>query len=143
MVHIQFILCVVIWNRDTSLLFFIIWKFFAFILNIILKFSNVNTYLILINIIEFILRTFGRRRNHSLILILMIIMNEIFIVDVSAVNLLINLLHRANWLIHLICLKRFILKTTSYWNPCIWFKINIVLISVEYRWFLLRNLIIF
>ena len=143
MVHIQFILCVVIWNRDTSLLFFIIWKFFAFILNIILKFSNVNTYLILINIIKFILRTFGRRWNHSLILILMIIMNEIFIVDVSAVNLLINLLHRANWLIHLICLKRFILKTTSYWNPCIWFKINIVLISVEYRWFLLRSLIIF
>ena len=143
MVHIQFILCVVIWNRDTSLLFFIIWKFFAFILNIILKFSNVNTYLILINIIKFILRTFGRRLNQSLILILMIIMNEIFIVDVSAVNLLINLLHRANWLIHLICLKRFILKTTSYWNPCIWFKINIVLISVEYRWFLLRSLIIF
>ena len=143
MVHIQFILCVVIWNRDTSLLFFIIWKFFAFILNIILKFSNVNTYLILINIIKFILRTFGRRWNHSLILILMIIMNEIFIVDVSAVNLFINLLNRANWLIHLICLKRFILKTTSYWNPCIWFKINIVLISVEYRWFLLRSLIIF
>ena len=143
MVHIQFILCVVIWNRDTSLLFFIIWKLFAFILNIILKFSNVNTYLILINIIKFILRTFGRRWNHSLILILMIIMNEIFIVDVSTVNLLINLLHRANWLIHLICLKRFILKTTSYWNPCVWFKINIVLISVEYRWFLLRSLIIF